>query len=75
MQQEIHMETALQRFVRFAPFGYHGGIREFFVQKGADALPKTDGSLTVLVLFDQGACHVHAETVTAETKPKAHDVF
>ena len=75
MQQEIHMETALQRFVWLAPFGYHGGIRKFFVQKGADALPKTDGSLTVLILFDQGACHVHAEAVTSETEPKAHDVF
>ena len=75
MQQEVHVEAADERFVRFAPFADHSGVRELFIKELADILPQRNGTLAVLVVLNKGASHVNAESVAAHCKPESHYVL
>ena len=75
VQQEIHMETALQTLVGLAPFGNHRRVREFLVKKCADILPEPDRTLSVFVAFHERTRHIDAESVAAHAKPETHDVL
>ena len=75
VQQEIHVEPADERFVRFSPLAYHRGGGELLVQELADVLPQRDGALAVLVVLYEGARHVNAESVAAHGQPEAHDIL
>ena len=75
MQQEVHVEAALQGLIRLAPLGHHGRSGELGVQEGADLLPQADGATAVGVVLDQRARHVHPEAIAAHGEPEAHDVL
>ena len=75
MKQEVHVEASLQRLVRLSPLGNQHGIRKFLVQERAHLFPEGDGALSFFILFDQGARHIHTETVTAHLQPEAHHIL
>ena len=57
------------------PFRNHCGFREFFIQKSADILPELNCALAVFIMLYKRASHIYAETVTAHSEPKAHNIF
>ena len=50
-------------------------LREFFIQKSADILPELNCALAVFIMLYKKASHIYAETVTAHSETKAHNIF
>ena len=71
LKQEVHVEAAGERFVRFAPFRNHDRIGVARIQESADILPELDRLALAGVVLDKGARHIHPETVAAFVKPES----
>ena len=75
MKQEIHMEATLQRLIRFTPFGDKRRIRELLIKELPHFFPESNGSFSILILLDEGACHIHTKSVTAHSEPETNHVL
>lgn len=75
MQQEIHVKSSLQGFVRIPPLGYQHCIRIFPFQKVPNLLPQGDRPLSFRVILYQRICHIYPEAVAAHLQPETHNIL
>ena len=75
MQQEVHVESGVQRLFGVTPFRYEHRFRVGFVQMRPHLLPQEFRPIVVGVFLDEAACHVHAEAVRPQPEPEVHDVL
>ena len=74
VQKKIHVKAAAKIYLA-RPIQKPLRLRGILYQKSADILPELNCALAIFIMLYKRASHIYAETVTAHSEPKAHNIF